>query len=115
MSIQKQKEFYGIGCNLEQLIDYQEGSVISRQLLKKETGTLTLFAFDNDESLSEHTVPFDAFVYCLDGKAAITISNEVSEIEKGDCIILPAGKPHALKALRPFKMLLVMIRSKEQL
>jgi quercetin dioxygenase-like cupin family protein len=97
--------------NLIDLVNYQEGSVVSRTLIKKKTGTVTLFAFDQDQALSEHTAPFDAMVYILDGKAEIIISGNSNILEKGNMIIMPANEPHALKAIEQFKMMLTMIRS----
>lgn len=96
---------------LDELIDYQEGSVVSREIIRKETGTVTIFAFDEGEGLSEHTAPFDALVYVLDGEVEITISRKAHFLKKGDMIIMPANDPHALKALQKFKMILTMIRS----
>lgn len=96
---------------LETLVDYQQDSVVSKTLIDKKTGTVTLFAFDKAQGLSEHTAPFDAFVYIVDGKADITIDGELKNAIKGETIIMPAGKPHSLKAMEPFKMLLVMIKS----
>ncbi len=93
------------------LIDYQEGSVVSREIIRKETGTVTIFAFDKGEGLSEHTAPFDAMVQIVDGKAEITISGHKNVLEKGDMIIMPADEPHALTALEKYKMVLTMIRS----
>jgi len=84
---------------------------VSRTLIDKKPGTVTLFAFDESEGLSEHTAPFDALVYVYDGRASITISGEPHEVEEGEVIIMPANEPHALRALTPFKMMLVMIRS----
>lgn len=104
------ESIYGEAGNLEKLADYQEGAVVSREIIQKNTGTLTLFAFDRDQGLSEHTAPFDAFVYILEGKAEITISGKPNEVKAGEAIIMPANKPHALKAIEAFKMLLVMIR-----
>lgn len=95
---------------LENLIEYQKDAIVSKQIINKKTGTLTLFAFDNGQSLSEHTAPFDAFVYIIDGSCEITISGEKHILEKGQTIIMPKNKPHALKAIKKFKMLLVMIR-----
>jgi quercetin dioxygenase-like cupin family protein len=92
------------------LIEYQEGSVVSRTIIDQPTGTLTLFAFAAGQGLSEHTAPFDAFVYILDGEADIVISGQSHQMRKGETIIMPANKPHALKAIENFKMLLVMIR-----
>jgi quercetin dioxygenase-like cupin family protein len=95
---------------LADLVSYQQGSVVSRTLINKDAGTITLFAFDKDGGLSEHTAPYDALVYVYDGKASITISGESCEVERGETIIMPANEPHALRALCPFKMMLVMIR-----
>jgi len=97
--------------DLSSLIEYQEGSIVSRELLKKDTGTVTLFAFDQGQGLSEHTAPFDAFVFIMDGSALITLSGKEHRLEAGQFIIMPAGEPHALKAPSRFKMMLVMIRS----
>lgn len=95
----------------EDLIEYQEGSVVSREIIRKDTGTVTIFAFDKGEGLSEHTAPFDAMVQIIDGKAEITISGKKNVLEKGEMIIMPANEPHALKALEKYKMVLTMIRS----
>lgn len=97
--------------NLSELLDYQPNSVVSRVLLKKSTGTITVFAFDEGEGLSEHTAPFEAFVQILDGEAEITISSKPVNLKSGEMIIMPANEPHSLKAITKFKMLLVMIRS----
>ncbi len=96
---------------LSSLVEYQTGSVVSRTLIKKEKGTLTLFAFDKGESLSEHTAPFDAFVYIVDGEAHITIEDESYHLTTGEALVLPANLPHSVKATKRFKMLLTMIRS----
>jgi quercetin dioxygenase-like cupin family protein len=93
------------------LIDYQNGSVVSRQVIKKDIGNVTLFAFDVGEGLSEHTAPFDALVYVYDGEAEVTISGKTFRVGTGQLIIMPADEPHALKAKKRFKMMLVMIRS----
>lgn len=93
------------------LVDYQKGSVVSRTILEKETGTVTLFAFDQGQGLSEHTAPYDALVYILDGEADITISGRTHQLSVGEMIIMPANEPHALKAVNRFKMELIMIRS----
>lgn len=98
---------------LEDMIGYQEGSVVSKTLIDKKIGTVTIFAFDHDQGLSEHTAPFDAMVQVLDGEVEITISGEPYIQKKGDMIIMPANKPHALKALNKFKMLLTMIKSND--
>jgi quercetin dioxygenase-like cupin family protein len=94
------------------LVSYQQGSVVSRTIISDRAGTVTLFAFDEGEGLSEHTSPYDALLHLLEGEAEVTISGKVSSLEQGDAIILPAGKPHAVKATERFKMLLTMIRSK---
>jgi quercetin dioxygenase-like cupin family protein len=96
---------------VEDLIEYQEGAVVSREIIRKGTGTVTIFAFDKGEGLSEHTAPFDAMVQVVDGKAEITISGNKNVLEKGDMIIMPASEPHSLNALERFKMILTMIRS----
>jgi len=96
---------------VEDLIEYQEGAVVSREIIRKDTGTVTIFAFDKREGLSEHTAPFDAMVQVIDGKAEITISGNKNVLEKGDMIIMPANEPHALHAVEKFKMMLTMIRS----
>ncbi|NIM98315.1 MAG: cupin domain-containing protein [candidate division Zixibacteria bacterium] len=93
------------------LIEYQQGSVVSREIIKGKTGTVTLFAFDQGQALSEHTAPFDALVLLLDGEAEIVISGKPFRLKSGEMIIMPANEPHALKALKKFKMLLVMIKS----
>jgi len=93
------------------LVEYQDGAVVSREIINKKTGTVTLFAFDSGQGLSEHTAPFDALVYLLDGEAEITISGKANRLKAGEMIIMPASQLHALKALGRFKMTLVMIRS----
>jgi len=98
--------------NLVSLIDYQDGSVVSKEVIKKEKGTVTLFAFDNGQGLSEHTAPFDALVYILDGRAEISIAGKQHNLKASEAIIMPAHKPHSLKAQERFKMLLIMIRDK---
>jgi quercetin dioxygenase-like cupin family protein len=96
---------------LNDMIAYQEGAVVSRQITKAETGNVTLFAFDKDQGLSEHTAPFDALVHVLDGEAQVIISGKPYELKTGDAIVMPADEPHALKATQRFKMLLTMIRA----
>ena len=96
---------------LSGLVDYQEGAVVSRTVIDKETGTVTLFAFDKGQGLSEHTAPFDALVYILEGEVQITIAGQAQRVCGGEMLIMPANEPHALTAVQPFKMLLVMIRS----
>jgi len=97
--------------NMKALVAYQEGAVVSKEIIKKPTGTVTLFAFDQGQGLSEHTAPFDALVQILDGEAEITLGGEPHLLKEGEMIIMPRGKPHALKAVKRFKMMLVMIRS----
>jgi quercetin dioxygenase-like cupin family protein len=97
--------------SLVDLVDYQEQAVVSKTVIEKKTGTVTVFAFDQGEGLSEHTAPFDALVYVLDGEVEITISGTPVIVKQGEMIIMPADKPHALKAVKPFKMMLVMIKS----
>jgi quercetin dioxygenase-like cupin family protein len=93
------------------LIGYQEGSVVSRTIIDEEAGTITLFAFDENQGLSEHTTPYNALVYLVDGEAEITISGNTHSLREGEMIIMPANQPHALKAVKKFKMLLVMIHA----
>jgi quercetin dioxygenase-like cupin family protein len=93
------------------LADYQEGSIVSRTIVDKKTGTITFFAFDEGQGLSEHTAPFDALVCLLDGEAEIVISGKSSRLKAGDMVIMPANDPHALRAITRFKMILIMIRS----
>ena len=95
---------------LKDIVAYQEGSVVSRELIRKSSGTLTVFAFDQGEGLSEHTAPFDAVVCILEGEAQITISKKPYTVKEGEMLIMPANKPHALHAVTKFKMLLVMIK-----
>ena len=96
---------------IDELVGYQVSSVVSRTLIDKKIGTLTLFAFDKGEGLSEHTAPYDAFVYVYDGEAIITISGEDYKVSAGETLIMPANDPHALRAVTPFKMMLVMIKA----
>lgn len=97
--------------HIAELVSYQDGSVVSRQITKTEAGNVTLFAFDKDQELSEHTAPFDALVHVLDGNAEVKISGKAFHLKTGHAIIMPANEPHALKALTRFKMLLTMIRN----
>lgn len=97
--------------NMKDLVTYQEDSIVSKEIIKRPTGTVTVFAFDKNQGLSEHTAPFDALVYLLDGEAEIIISGESHHLKAGEMIIMPGGKPHALKAIKKFKMTLVMVRS----
>jgi quercetin dioxygenase-like cupin family protein len=99
------------GVRLTDLVNYQEGSVVSRTIVKRSTGTVTLFAFDDDQGLSEHTAAFDAVAHLLEGEAEITVSGKPMRVKAGEAVLMPANQPHALKALSRFKMLLTMIRS----
>ncbi len=100
----------GKAFNLAAFIDYAGGSVVSKTLLKKDVGNVTLFAFDSGQGLSEHTAPFDAMVYILDGEAEIVLGGQPQTVSAGEMLIMPANVSHALQACKPFKMLLVMIR-----
>lgn len=93
------------------LTEYQMGAIVSRQIIKAEAGNVTLFAFDQGQELSEHTAPFDALVHVLDGEAEIKISGKTYLLISGEAIIMPAGEPHAVRAVQKFKMLLTMIRA----
>jgi quercetin dioxygenase-like cupin family protein len=96
--------------NVAEFVSYQDGSVVSREILKKPTGTVTVFAFDAGQGLSEHTAPFDALVQVLEGRVEITIAGEAHRLSGGQIILMPAHQPHALKALERFKMMLTMVR-----
>ena len=109
----KPQGFIASPLKLAELVQYQKNSVVSKQILSKTAGTLTLFAFDKGEGLSEHTAPYDASILILDGKAEIQIGKEPHRVQKGELIIMPANIPHAVKATECFKMLLIMIRSAE--
>jgi quercetin dioxygenase-like cupin family protein len=98
-------------AKLAGLVDYQDGSVVSREIVSKQAGTVTLFAFGQGQGLSEHTAPFDALVYVFDGEAEITISGKPLHVKEGEMVIMPANQPHALKAVKKFKMMLTMIRA----
>ncbi|MCW4046080.1 MAG: cupin domain-containing protein [Candidatus Bathyarchaeota archaeon] len=97
--------------NLSDLISYQEGAVVSRTIIDKKAGTVTLFAFDQNQGLSEHTAPYDAVVYIIEGEADVVISGKPVRLKTGEMTIMPANKPHALSAVTRFKMLLIMVRS----
>lgn len=104
----------GIGSDVarvDTLVDYQDGSVVSREVVKKPTGTVTAFAFDEGQGLSEHTAPFDALVHVLEGEAEIHIAGRPHRVSGGEMILLPAHQPHALRAVKRYKMILTMIRS----
>jgi quercetin dioxygenase-like cupin family protein len=104
-------ELIGKALTMSDLVAYQDGSVVSKTLIDKKIGTLTLFSFDAGQGLSEHAAPYDAFVQVVDGEAEVTIEGSAQTVAAGQMIIMPANKPHALKAVKPFKMLLVMIRA----
>jgi quercetin dioxygenase-like cupin family protein len=104
-------ELIGKKLNTVDLLDYQDGAVVSREIIRKETGTVTLMAFEKGEGLSEHTAPFDAMVQVVDGKADINIDGKSSILEEGEMIIMLANVPYALMAIERFKMILTMIRS----
>ena len=104
-------ECLGKGQKMTELIEYANDSIVSKTLLDKSTGTITLFAFDRGQKLSEHTSPYDAVVQILDGKARIRIKDEINELSEGSIIIMPANVPHAVNAGERFKMLLTMIRA----
>jgi quercetin dioxygenase-like cupin family protein len=101
----------GQAIRLIDLADYQEGSIVSRMIIDKKTGTVTFFAFDEGQGLSEHTTSFDALVYLLDGEAEIIISGKPIYLKNGEMAIMPANQPHAVRATRKFKMVLTLIRS----
>ena len=101
----------GQPMELANLADYQEGSVVSRTIISKKTGTVTFFAFDQGQGLSEHTAPFDALVHILEGQAEVVISGKPLHVKKGQIVIMPANQPHSLRAVQKFNMILTMIRS----
>jgi quercetin dioxygenase-like cupin family protein len=107
----KTEDLIGRSLNTAGLVAYQAGSVVSRTIVNQKTGTVTLFAFDQGQSLSEHSAPFDALVFGLEGEADIMIDGSPHRVRAGEMIIMPANHPHSLKAATPFKMALVMIRS----
>ena len=105
-------EITSLAITTADFIQYSDNSIVSKQLIKQETGTITLFAFDKSQSLSEHTTPFDAFVQIVDGKAEFIIDSKPIIVSKGEFIILPANIPHVVNAVEKFKMLIVMIKEK---
>ena len=105
------EKLVALALKLADLVDYQEGSVVSRTIIDKKVGTVTLFAFDAGQGLSEHTAPYDALVYIIDGEAEVTISGKALAVKAGEMVIMPANEPHALRAIKRFKMMLVMIRA----
>jgi quercetin dioxygenase-like cupin family protein len=108
---EERMDLIGNALTMSDLVAYSEGSVVSKTLIDKKVGTVTLFSFDAGQGLSEHTVPYDAFVQVVDGEALVTIEGSEHTVAAGQMIIMPANKPHELKAVKPFKMLLVMIRA----
>lgn len=96
---------------VSELVNYQDGSIVSREIVKKPTGNVTIFAFDEGQGLSEHTAPFDALVHVFEGEAEVSIAGKPNHLQGGDMILIPAQQPHSLKALKQFKMILTMIRS----
>lgn len=96
---------------INEMIDYQANAVVSKTIIEKKSGTVTIFAFDENQGLSEHSAPFDAMVQVVEGKVEIKISGEPHQLSQGELIIMPANKPHALKAISKFKMILTMIKS----
>ena len=107
----KSSEILGKPLTLKELTGYQSGAIVSRALLDKRAGTVTAFAFDEGQGLSEHTTPYDAMAIVVEGHVNIKISSENFDLKEGEMVIMPANKPHALKAVTKFKMLLIMIRS----
>jgi quercetin dioxygenase-like cupin family protein len=107
----KPRELEAEVAKVVDLVSYQDGSIVSREIMKKPTGTVTVFAFDEGQGLSEHTAPFDALVHVLEGEAEITIAGKLYRLQGGEMILMPAQQPHALKALQRYKMILTMIRS----
>lgn len=108
---ERDEELVGKTMEMAGLVDYQEGAVVSRTIMERDTGTVTLFAFAAGQGLSEHAAPYDALVHVIDGTAEVTIANQVHTVAAGQMLIMPAEVPHALHAREPFKMLLVMIRA----
>lgn len=102
----------GISVRAAGLVDYQENSVVSRTIIDEDSGTVTLFAFDRDQGLSEHTAPYDALLLLLDGEAVVTVSGKPIRLMEGEITLMPANEPHSLKATTRFKMMLTMISSK---
>ena len=98
-------------AKLTDLVDYQDGAVVSREIINQKSGSVTLFAVDEGQGLSEHMAPFDALVYLLDGEAEITISGKPLHLKQGEMVIMPANQPHSLKATKRFKMVLTMIKA----
>ena len=97
-------------AKIAELVDYQDGSIVSREVVMKPTSSVTVFAFDEGQGLSEHTAPLDALVQVLEGEVEITISGKLNRLQGGELILMPANQPHALKAVKRFKMLLTMVQ-----
>jgi quercetin dioxygenase-like cupin family protein len=116
MPVQKKEKGNILGKQLvtSDLLAYQEGAIVSRTLIDKTVGTVTMFAFDEGQGLSEHTAPFDAMAHILDGEVEIRIAGQPFHLKAGEMIIMPANKPHALRAITAFKMMLIMIRSEDK-
>ncbi len=111
MKKENEEELIGKALKAKDLVKYDKGAVVSRTILQKKTGTVTIFSFDKGQGLSEHTAPFDAMVEVLDGEAEIFIAGKPHKVKAGEFIIMPANKPHSLKAVKKFKMELIMIRA----
>ena len=105
------EELIARAIKLDTLVGYQDGAIVSRTIIDKKTGTLTLFAFWQGQALSEHTAPYDVLVYIIDGEAEVSVSGKPHIVKMSEMIIMPANEPHALKAVTNFKMLLVMIKA----
>jgi len=105
------EKYLGQVLELKYLVNYQDNSVVSKEIVKKNTGTVTFFAFDINQGLSEHTAPYDALVQVIEGEAEVIIAGQAHTVKEGQVIIMPANEPHAIKAMKAFKMMLVMIRS----
>jgi quercetin dioxygenase-like cupin family protein len=116
MPVQKNEKGNVLGKQLvvNDLLNYQEGAVVSRTLIDKKVGTVTIFAFDDGQGLSEHTAPFDAMAQILDGEAEVRISGQPFHLKTGEMIVMPANQPHSLRAITAFKMMLIMIRSEDK-
>ena len=98
-------------AHIADMLEYQDGSIVSRSVLKAESGSITVFAFDRSQSLSEHTTPHEALIYLVDGEAEVTIDGQARTVKQGEMIVLPANRPHAVKAISRFKMILTMLKS----
>jgi len=111
MSSNNSEEIKAKILRTKELVDYQTGSIVSRTIVDKKEGTVTFFAFDKDQCLSEHTTPYDAMVQIIEGEAEIKISGKPLHLKEGDMVIMPANEPHSLKAIKKYKMILTMIRA----